>query len=201
VDRDQVLFRLLGTYCPEGTILYTEGAPGEEMYFVQSGAVRLGPDHPGGPDSHLGPGATLAEETFFGRAPRARRAEVLSDSRLLRISDRTVDAVVRHGPETALAVLGRLVALEEAVRADAAAWSLSRVLRRVEPFLPRAAGAVVDPAVLAEDAGVPASDARLLFTELERVGAAVRQGAHWRLPDPELLERAVGEIAAAGQPA
>jgi CRP-like cAMP-binding protein len=115
VDRAQVLFRLFGKYCPEGTILYTEGAPGDELCLVQSGAVRLGPAA-GEPAREVGPGGILGEEAFFGRAPRPRRAEILRDTHLLLVGERNVDSFARNGPEAALGLLAGLVGLAAAAR-------------------------------------------------------------------------------------
>jgi CRP-like cAMP-binding protein len=111
VDRDQVLFRLFGKYCAEGTILSTEGAPGEEVYVIQSGAVRLGAGRTPEATTVLGPGELLGEEAFFGRAPRAARAEAVQDTRLIQVNDRTLDAVVRHSPRTARRIIERLLIL------------------------------------------------------------------------------------------
>ena len=111
MDRDQVLFRLFGKYCPEGTILFAEGAPGDAAFVIQSGAVRLGRTRHGGPAGEdLGPGELLGEECFLAGAPRRRRAETVRDSRLLRVNERTVDAFVRQSPESARNLLERFMA-------------------------------------------------------------------------------------------
>jgi len=119
VDREQVLFRLFGKYCPEGTILYTEGSPGQELYVVQSGAVRLGAARPEGRSSSLlGPGDILGEGSFFGPAARPDRAEVVRDARLIQVNDRNLGAVVRHSPQTAHMIFERLLALTRNARND-----------------------------------------------------------------------------------
>jgi CRP-like cAMP-binding protein len=119
VDREQVLFRLFGKYCPEGTILYTEGSPGQEMFVIQSGAVRLGSARPGGrPAALLGPGDLLGEGSFSGQAARSDRAEVVRDARLIQVNDRTLGAVVRHGPQTAHMIFRQFLTLAQNARSE-----------------------------------------------------------------------------------
>jgi len=119
VDREQVLFRLFGKYCPEGTILYTEGSPGQELYFIQSGAVRLGAARPEGrPAALLGPGDLLGEGSFFGRAARSDRAEVVRDARLIQVNDRNLSAVVRHNPRTAQLIFEQLLTLTKSASGE-----------------------------------------------------------------------------------
>ena len=119
MDREPVLFRLFGKYCPEGTILYTEGSPGRELYVIQSGAVRLGAARPGGrPAALLGPGDLLGEESFFVQAARSNRAEVVQNARLIQVDDRTLGAVVRHGPQTARLIFEQLLTLAQSARSE-----------------------------------------------------------------------------------
>ena len=196
MDRGQVLFRLFGKYCPAGTILYTEGSPGDELFFVQSGAVRVEPG--GGRAAHpeeRGPGRILGEEAFFGRVPRAGRAEVVTDSRLLLVSDRTLDAVARHGPEVLRTVAERLLELagEGAQRLDA--WALARLALRAEPHL-RTAGPL-SPAELAELAGLSARDAQAVLEALAERGALARADGGYLVTDAAALERTVLAMAAA----
>ena len=193
MDREQVLFRLFGKFCAAGTILYTEGAPGEELYLVQSGAVRVGPA--GGGGEERGPGRILGEEAFFGRTPRAGRAEVLRDSRLLLVSDRTLDAVARQGPEVARTVAEGLLELagDAARRLDA--WMLGRLALRAEPHL-HAAGPL-SAEDLAELTGLAARDARTVLEALAERGGVVREPGGYRAAEAAALEQAVLALSGA----
>lgn len=192
MDREQVLFRLFGKYCPAGTILYTEGVPGEELYLVQSGAVRVGPA--GGAAEERGPGRILGEEGFFGRSPRAARAEVVRDSRLLLVSDRTLDAVARQGPEIACAVAERLLEQtgQQARRLDA--WVLARLAMRAEPHLRTTSP--LPPDELAELSGLPVRDARAVLEALAERGVLARAGDGYVVTEAGALEQAVLALAA-----
>jgi CRP-like cAMP-binding protein len=199
VDREQVLFRLFGKYCREGTILYAEGAPGEELFVVQSGAVRVGAAGGGEAPKVLGPGGILGEECFFGRAPRAARAEVVKDSRLLQVSDRTLDAVARQGPEVARTVTEGLLELAgaEARRLEAAV--LSRLALRAEPHLRTVAP--LSPEELAELSGLSVRDCRAVLEALAERSGLSRAAAGYLVTDVGALERSVLAMAAAANAA
>ncbi|HEY5997738.1 MAG TPA: cyclic nucleotide-binding domain-containing protein [bacterium] len=195
MDREQVLFRLFGKYCAAGTILYTEGSPGEELFVIQSGAVRVGAA--GGGSEVLGAGRVLGEEAFFGRVSRTGRAEVVKDSRLLLVSDRTLDAVARHGPEVTRVVAEQLleIAGDAARRLDA--WVLARQALRAEPHLLSARE--LSPTGLAELSGLAPGDARAVLEALAERGAIARapQGDAYRVEDAAVLEQALLEMSAA----
>ena len=193
-----MLFRLFGKYCPEGTILATEGASGEELYVIQSGAVRLGSARPGEAPAVLGAGDLLGEEAFFGRAPRARRAEAVQDTRLIRVNDRTLDAVVRHGPQIARQIVERLLVLVDRARSELAAWTAGHLLPRVAPHLIALAGGTMAPTDLAERSGSSEQDARHVLEELVRRGLLVRDGEAYRAHDPASVQRFVEGLLGGG---
>ena len=200
MDPEQVLFRLFGKFCPEGTILYTEGSPGQELYVIQSGAVRVGAARTeGGRARLLGPGNLLGEESFFVRVPHATRAEVVQDARLVQVSDRTLDAVVRHGPRTAQMIFEQLLALTGSARSELATWTIEQLLRRIAPNLLEAAGGGIVPADLAEHSGLVESDVLLVLEELRQRGCLVHDGAGYRAPDAALLQREIDRFATAGE--
>lgn len=199
MDREQILFRLFGKYCPEGTILSTEGSPGQEMYVIQSGGVRLGAARPpGGRAGILGPGDLFGEGCFFARPPRSARAEVVQDARLIQVSDRTLDAVVRHDPRTAHAIFDHLQELMSAAASDMHHWTLGQLLPRIAPVLSSAPGGGFLPADLAEQSGLGEADVLLVLEELQRRGCLVREGQRFRAPDAALLRREIEGLAAAG---
>jgi CRP-like cAMP-binding protein len=189
MEREQALFRLFGKFCPEGTILFAENAPGEELYVVQSGAVRL--RRPGAEEVR-GPGELLGEEAFFGRAPRRWRAEVVQDSRLLLLNDRTLDGVVRHGPEVAAGLCLGLLALADGARDELDSWVLTHRFRRLEPHLRDAGAAGLRVEALAEAAGLSLPATRSALEALEGRGVVARAGEGYRLGDPKVGARAGG---------
>ena len=200
MDREQVLFRLFGKFYSEGTILYTEGSPGQELYVIQSGAVRLGAPPPEGKQAALlGPGAVIGEGSFLVRFPHSSRAEVVRDARLIQVNDRTLDAVVRHGPRTARMIFEHLLGLTESAGSDLALWTIGQLLPRVAPNLTDAAVSGVVPAELAEHSSLAESEVLLVLEELRQRGCLVREGPKYRAPDAGLLRREVEGFSAAGR--
>jgi CRP-like cAMP-binding protein len=166
------------------------------LYVIQSGAVRVGAARPeGGRARLLGPGNILGEESFFVRVPHATRAEVAQDARLIQVSDRTLDAVVRHGPRTARLVFEQLLTLTGAARSELAAWTIEQLLRRLAPNLTEAAGGGIAPADLAEHSGLVESDVLLVLEELRQRGCLVRDGDGYRASDPALLLREIDRFS------
>lgn len=200
MDRDQVLFRLFGKYCPEGTILATEGSPGQELFFIQSGAVRLGAARADeGRGVLLGPGDLIGEGSFFPRAPRSTRAEVVREARLVQITDRTLDGLVRHGPHAVLRIFEQLLALTETAGNQLTLWTIGQLLRRIAPNLIAAAGAGIVPADLAENSGLVEADVLLVLEELRRRGCLIREGPRYRAADIELLQREIDGFTPGGE--
>jgi len=200
VDREQVLFRLFGKYCPEGTILYTEGSPGQELYVIQSGAVRLGAAGPaGGEAAVLGPGELLGEGSFFDRVPRTTRAEVVRDARLIQVNDRNLDSVARHGPQTAQMIFEQFLSLTRGASGELALWNFGQLLRRIAPNLTLAAGDGIVPAAIAENSGLLESDVLPVLEELRRRGCLVREGLKYRALDAGLLRRELDGITSGGE--
>jgi CRP-like cAMP-binding protein len=199
VDREQVLFRLFGKYCPEGTILYGEGAPGEELYLVQSGAVRLGAGRgPGEAAATAGPGDVLGEEAFLARAPRAHRAEVVRDSRLVLVSDRTVDAVERHSPDAARRIFEHFGALAGRTRGELERWTLAHLVPRVAPLLRDAGAGLLRADDLADRSGLTPEQTQLVLERLAADGGLAAADGGFRLRDAAAVERALDALAAGG---
>jgi CRP-like cAMP-binding protein len=201
VDREQVLFRLFGKYCPEGTILSTEGSPGHELYVIQSGAVRVGPVRPPGDrEGLLGPGDLLGEGSLFTRPGRSPRAEVVQDARLIQVGDRTLEQVARHGPQTARLIFEQLLALSRGARDELDRWTVGQLLRRVGPNLEANTGPGATAADLAEQTGLTEPDVVLVLEDLCAHGLLVREGAVYRAPDTAALRRGIEGYEEAGQP-
>lgn len=135
---------------------------------------------------------------MFARAPRATRAEVVQDARLIQVNDRTLDAVVRHDPETALMIFERLLALAKKARTDLTLWTIEQLLRRIAPNLTETASGGMLPADLAEQTGLLESDVLLVLEALRQRGCFVREGPKYRAPDAALLQREIDGFAAAG---
>jgi CRP/FNR family cyclic AMP-dependent transcriptional regulator len=106
----QQMFARFGKRIPAGTVLFSEGDKGEEMYIIQSGKVKISKKIRG-VEKTL---ATLDKGEFFGEMailndkPRSASAETLEDSDMLVIDRKTFDAMLRSNVEIAIRFIKRL---------------------------------------------------------------------------------------------
>src|SRR5512142_697576 len=91
------MFAKFGKRFPAGTVLFSEGDKGEEMYILQSGKVKISKKIRG-VDKTL---ATLEKGEFFGEMailndkPRSASAEAIEDSDMLVIDRKTFETLLR----------------------------------------------------------------------------------------------------------
>jgi CRP-like cAMP-binding protein len=97
---------------PRGAILMRQGEPGDCLYFVVSGQLRVFGIRDDGERINIatsGPGETLGEMALLSNEPRAASIEALSDAELLRLSKTGFDRLINDHPRT-MAVFTRIIA-------------------------------------------------------------------------------------------
>ena len=97
---------------PRGSTLFTEGEPGESLYIVLSGKIKLGRRSSDGRENLvavMGPSDQFGELSLFDPGPRTATATVVTDARLARLPKGALQAWVRDRPEIAMQLL-RVVA-------------------------------------------------------------------------------------------
>ena len=98
-----------GIKISKGQILFKEGDPGDRLFVVVEGKLKLGTSSGDGREnllSILGPGDMFGELSLFDPGPRTATAVV--DSRLLTLANDQVIGWVTAHPEVSLQLLGRL---------------------------------------------------------------------------------------------
>jgi HEAT repeat protein len=107
---------------PAGDVLAERGDPGDTMYILVDGEVRV----VGGGDQELavrGTGDVIGEMAVISSHPRAASLVARTDVRVLELHRPAFEAILRERPETALAVMRmlceRVAALNAAVAPDA----------------------------------------------------------------------------------
>ena len=96
---------------PAGTVVFSEGEVGTEMYVIQSGTVEVFKKTARGDEKFL---ATLEKGDFFGEmsiledVPRTATARAKTDCELLKINQSTFDEMLRHNGEIAVRMLRKL---------------------------------------------------------------------------------------------
>jgi CRP-like cAMP-binding protein len=110
MSKDEALFSRFGKEFPAGTRLFEEGAPGAEMYVVQTGKVSI--TKTVGDTTKvlavLGPGEFFGEMSILNQKPRTATATVVEDAKLLVIDAQTFEAMVVGNTEVALRLIKRL---------------------------------------------------------------------------------------------
>ena len=107
---------------PAGTVLFREGEPGEHLYVVLAGKVKLGRHALDGREilvAVMGPADEFGELSLFDPGPRTATATVLTDARLASLPKQALQDWVQTRPQIALRLL----------------WVLARRLRRADTML------------------------------------------------------------------
>ena len=106
---DQLVARFARDF-PRGTVLFTEGDAGREMFVVRSGMVGISKNVQGVEKflSTLGPGEFFGEMSVLNGRPRTATATVLEDAQLLILDPKTFEAMLRGNGEIALRMIKKL---------------------------------------------------------------------------------------------
>lgn len=93
-----------------GELIYRQGDAAGELYLVQDGLVELFVGEGAGEQrlTLLGRGQPFGERGALDGRPRAETARAAQDTLLVRLDRELLTALVRHSPELALLLLGRL---------------------------------------------------------------------------------------------
>lgn len=185
VSMSDPLFSRFGREFSAGDVLFREGDPGDHMYVIQSGAIRI-TKNVAGVDrviAILGPGEFLGELAILNDKPRVATATVVSDARCLVIEAKTLESMVTRSAEIAMRLIKKL-----AKRIDAADALIELLMHRdpkarIMLALARHADAFGEPTEggikirtsseeLARDVGVDAAVAVEVMTRLRRLRLA-----------------------------
>ena len=104
VDR---LFERFGRNFPVGTVVFEEGAVGNEMYVIQAGKVNVVKKSR---DVEkvlvtLGSGAFFGEMAIINQKPRSASVVVVEEAKLLVIGPKTFDSMIRGNSEIAVRMI------------------------------------------------------------------------------------------------
>jgi CRP-like cAMP-binding protein len=97
---------------PRGTVLFREGEPGESLFIVLSGKVKLGRRSADGRENLvaiMGPSDQFGELSLFDPGPRTATATVVTDARVAKLPKAALQKWVQDRPQIAMQLL-RVVA-------------------------------------------------------------------------------------------
>ena len=104
------LFSRFGREFAAGDVLFREGDPGDQMYVIQNGTVRITKNVAGADRviAILGPGEFLGELAILNDKPRVATATVVTDMRCLVIEAKTLESMVTRSGEIAMRLIKKL---------------------------------------------------------------------------------------------
>ncbi len=98
--------RLVLRHYPAGELVYSEGTPGDAMYFVESGLVKLVSDAATEAELHdrIGPGESFGEMALLTGRTRAEAAKAVDDTTLWVLYKSEYDELIVQHPALSLAL-------------------------------------------------------------------------------------------------
>jgi CRP-like cAMP-binding protein len=102
---------------PAGEVLFREGEPGDQMFVLQSGRVRLTRQGYKGPEllATVGPGEFFGEMAIINNRCRGATAEVIETAKLLVLDAQTFETMLAKNAEIAVRMILQLASrLDEA---------------------------------------------------------------------------------------
>ena len=169
-----------------GSTLFHEGDPGDQLYFIISGKIKLGRTAPDGRESLvaiMGPGELFGEMALFDPSPRSTSATAVSETRLAGLKHENLKKVIERSPDVSAQLLQALARRLRRTNESLADLVFSDVPGRV-------AKALLD---LADRFGRPATDGILVAHELTQEELAPLVGA-----SRETVNKALAEFVQRG---
>jgi CRP/FNR family transcriptional regulator, cyclic AMP receptor protein len=198
---DDQLFQRFGKEFPRGTVLFREGDPGNDMYVVQAGRVRISKRAGGGEKvlATLGAGEFFGEMSILNNKPRSATATCAAASRLLVIDARTFEAMIRGNAEIAIRMIKKLAdrlqetneQIENLLLRDASSRVVHFLATAAERAAPGPGGRRVEipPAELAGRVGVRQEQVSEVLQKLGKGKIVAVDEAGFLVADPAKLRQ------------
>jgi len=113
---DEELFRLAAVcedrHMPEGTTVFIENMPGESLFLIRKGTIRISRMFAEGDEKTLvvlGPEDIFGEMAVVDGLPRAATARVAEDASLISLKKKDFDALCQSEPELALKLVKNIM--------------------------------------------------------------------------------------------
>ncbi|QRO87178.1 Crp/Fnr family transcriptional regulator [Kytococcus sedentarius] len=169
-----------------GQVIFNEGDPGEKLYVIAAGKLKLSRSSHDGRENLLavlGPGEIIGEISFFDPGPRTASAITVSDTEVLALAHGHLSGFLRDNTQASVAMLGALAHRLRRTNDNVADLVFTDVPGRV-------AKALLD---LAERFGVDDGNGLLVQHELTQEELAQLVGA-----SRETVNKALADFASRG---
>lgn len=110
-DAEALRATMIEVALSKGEILFAEGEPGDRLYVILDGKVKLGQTSADGREAlgaDLGPGEMFGELSLFDPGPRAATATALTDARVIGLGNDQLTPLLNGRPEVAATLLQAL---------------------------------------------------------------------------------------------
>ena len=194
-DLESIASHVIERRFPNGKTIVEEGLPGDYMYIIRSGRVKVTKLSGDGREKIL---EFLEEGDFFGemslldRAPRSASVKALSESRILALARGDFLLVLKRSPDLAMSVIQELTRRLRQVDEQASSLSFQRVEERTKGLLQRLAREEVEGATrktptlthqqIADMIGTSRETVTRVVKGLKEQGWLEQQGKHYLVP-------------------
>jgi CRP-like cAMP-binding protein len=141
-DLEQIASHLIERRYPRNTTIVEEGLPGDYMYIIREGRVKVTKLSDDGREKileFLDTGSFVGEMALLERAPRSASVKALSPVKLLALSRNDFVGLLKKSPDLAMSVIQELSRRLRTVNDQASALSFQRVKDRTKGLLHRLA--------------------------------------------------------------
>jgi CRP-like cAMP-binding protein len=146
-DLELIASLLIERRYPKGTTIVEEGLPGDYMYVIREGRVKVTKLSDEGREkilNFLDEGGFFGEMALLDRAPRVASVKTLRPVRLMALSRNDFLNALRTSPDLAMAVIQELVRRLREVDEQASSLSFQRVKERTKGLMRRLAAEPAD---------------------------------------------------------
>jgi CRP/FNR family cyclic AMP-dependent transcriptional regulator len=200
-QRDELSF-------PKGTVIFRQGDPGNEMFVIEKGRVRLTL----GTAGHEKEVAVLGRGEFFGElsllsgAARTATAQAVEDSTLLAIGRDVFAMMVQDDLDVVFRMMnaqGQRLSrtnqpIQQLMQRLGRVRILTNCLRRLLGTQPPAC--TIDVAALAADVGLGADEVTATINDAVLQGAGTLHDHGWRLQGQDQLQQLIEVLARYAEP-
>ena len=193
-DLEQIASHVIERRYPRNTTIVEEGLPGDYMYIIREGRVKVTKLSEDGREKileFLEAGSFVGEMALLERAPRSASVKTLAPVRLLALSRNDFLSLLRRSPDLGLAVIEVLCGRLRTQNDQASALSFQRVKDRTKGLLQRLArsehgeGTLSTPTLthqqIADMIGTSRETVTRVVKELKQDGWLDQEGKHYLL--------------------
>jgi CRP/FNR family cyclic AMP-dependent transcriptional regulator len=202
-DLEQIASHVIERRYPRNTTIVEEGLPGDYMYIIREGRVKVTKLSEDGREKileFLDAGSFVGEMALLERAPRSASVKTLAPVRMLALSRNDFLSLLRRSPDLGLAVIEVLCSRLRTQNDQSSALSFQRVKDRTKGLLQRLAksehadGTLSTPTLthqqIADMIGTSRETVTRVVKELKQEGWLDQEGKHYLLRAQEAAQEA-----------